>query len=208
MQEGNVGIRRIMMMLYKKILLLVTYFCVYFSHFVISCVCSSVNSPCPSQASFPHPACRPSRGAPCCTCQTAGWVKTAAPPRPTGSTAALQHFTTSSPPRARRIGGSWTSQVPGTNKKFTFDSLKPAAEQLGPVLEDESALRYAVCHVCEDCLYSVKLWVCNFTITGRLKYSLLALISGSFLLSWDTELFKNQHHVNLFFLSLHVSLSR
>ena len=46
-------------------------------------------------------------------------------------------------------------------KKFTFDSLLRRG-QSGPVLEDDSTQWYAVCHVCEDCLYSVKLWVCNF----------------------------------------------
>lgn len=69
---------------------------------------SSVNRRCPSPASFPRPACRPSRGAPCCTCQTAAWAKTTALPRLMGSTAALQHCTTSSPPRVRRTGASWT----------------------------------------------------------------------------------------------------
>lgn len=71
---------------------------------------------------------------------------------------------------------------PGTNKKSTFDSLSNCCRGTGPVLEDESAVRYAVCHVCENCLYSVKLWVCNFTITAGLKYSPLAQISGY--LSW------------------------
>lgn len=69
---------------------------------------SSLNRRCPSPASFPRPACRPFRGVPCCTCQTAAWAKTTALPRPTGSTAALQHFTTSSPPRVRRTGAVWT----------------------------------------------------------------------------------------------------
>ena len=87
---------------------------VYFSLliFVVLCVSSSANSRCPSPASSPHPACRSSSGAPCCTCQTARWARIAPPPRPTASTAVPPRFTTSSPPRARRTGGPWTSRVP------------------------------------------------------------------------------------------------
>lgn len=90
----------------------------------IFCVCSSINSQCRSQASFPRPACRPSSGDLCYTCQTAGWAKTVAPPQPTGSTAVLQHFTTNSPPRARRTGGSWTSSIPEQIKSPHLIHLK------------------------------------------------------------------------------------
>lgn len=82
---------------------------------------------------------------------------------------------------------------PGTNKKSTFDSLANCCQGSSLVLEDESLLRYAVCHVCEDCLYSAKLWVCNFTITVRSKYSLLALISGCF--PWNIHT-----HIHVIFL--------
>lgn len=97
----------------------------------VMCVCSSVNCRCPSQASFPRPACRPSSGAPCCTCQTAHWSRIAAPPRPTASTAALQRFTTSSPPKARRTGGSWTFRVPKQIWSPHLIHLQTAA--MGPV---------------------------------------------------------------------------
>lgn len=166
--------------------------CLFFplntSFFPLLFFCSSINSRCPSQASFPRPACRPSSAAPCCTCQTARWARIAALPRPTASTAALRLSTTSSPPRARKTGGSWTSWVP-RNQIWSphLIHLQNRCWQAGPVLEDESAQWYAVCHVCEDCLYSVKLWVCNFTITERLKYSLLAQISGCFPLSWTNS---------------------
>lgn len=100
-QEGNVGFERITMTLNPEV-----FVCLFPTLLFISCVCSSINSQCRSQASFPRPTCRPSSVDPCCTCQTADWAKTAAPPRPTGSTAVPQHFTTNSPPRVRRTGGS------------------------------------------------------------------------------------------------------
>lgn len=147
---------------------------------VIWYVCSSVNSPWfPSPASFPRPACRRSSGAPCCTCQTADWAKTAAPPQPMASTAAPLHFTTSSPPRARRTGGSWTSWVLEQIRSQHLIPLKLLSRGLSGFRWCVSAV-LCVCHVCEDWLYSVKLVVCNLTITERLKYRLLAQISGHF----------------------------
>lgn len=103
-QEGNVRFGRKSEVLPPSLTAVRVYNQVVFSASALS----SSNRRCPSPASFPRPACRPSSGAPCCTCQTAAWAKTTAPPRPMGSTAALQRFTTSSPPRVRRTGGSWT----------------------------------------------------------------------------------------------------
>lgn len=145
-QEGNVGVIQISTTKWHKTVVLcdtlvILYVC-----------CSSVSSRCPSQASFPRPACRPSSGAPCCTCQTAGWARTTALPQPTGSTVAPQHSTTSSPPRARKTGGSWTSWVPEQIKKSTFDSLTTAVE--GPVQCSFGRwLSAAVC--CVSCLWGL-----------------------------------------------------
>lgn len=118
-QEGNVCFRWRMMSLTSKL-----FVCLFPHSDIILCVCSSINSQCRSQASFPRPACRPSSGDLCYTCQTAGWAKTVAPPQPTGSTAVLQHFTTNSPPRARRTGGSWTSSIPEQIKSPHLIHLK------------------------------------------------------------------------------------
>lgn len=97
-----------------------------------------------------------------------------------GSTAAPQHFTTSSPPRARRTGGSWTSWFPEQIRSPHLFRWQAVAE--GPVQFWKMSQRSGMLCVmfCENCLYSIKLWVCNFTITVRLKYSLLAPISGWF----------------------------
>lgn len=186
-QEGNVRLKGIVVTYHIPHNAKLSY-CVYFflSDDGILCVRSSVNSRWRSQASYPRPACRPSSAAPCCTCQTAGWEKTAAPTRPTGSTAALQHFTTNSPPRARRTGGSWTSWAP--EQIFTFDSLKADAE--GPVQFWKMSQRcgmLCVMFVRIVCTLLNSHWVCNFTITARLKYSLLALISGYFPPSWTNN---------------------
>lgn len=148
-----------------------------FSFFLVS----FASSPCPSRVSFPRPACRPSSVAPCCTCQMAHWAKTAAPPRPTGLAGAPRPFTTSSPPKARRTGGSRTSPSPRTNKrKHAGLSCKAPLKRSSPDLEGDSAHQNAACHVGkEKTMCSVKIWACNFTITARLKYRLLAPTSGS-----------------------------
>lgn len=108
-QEGNVRLRKCVIHFWPH-----SCWVVFNCSFV--CLFSSINSRYLCRASFPHPACRPSRGDPCCTSQTAGCVKTAAPLHPTVSTAVPQRFITSSPPRVRRTGRSWML-CPRTNKK-------------------------------------------------------------------------------------------
>lgn len=105
----------------------------------IFAVRSSTSRRCRSRASSPRRACRPSSGGPCCTCRTAaGWARTTAPPRPTGSTAAPPRSTTSSPPRVRRTGGSST----GLKKP-------PPPHFPGAVTQSCGML-------CEDLLFSLK----------------------------------------------------
>lgn len=72
----------------------------------------------------------------------------------------------------------WSVEAEG---EFTIDALFNFLRGAGPVLHGDLSLWYAVCHVCEKSLLSLKVEVCNFTITERLKYSRLAAISGYFL---------------------------